>query len=174
MKGLVERVLQFSRLDADSNAHWMRMKHVNLVAVVQAVVDRFRNDVPYQVPITFESSCESVIVRADASAIEQAMLNLLENAVRYGDDDNEVHVRVEHTNRHVVISVRDRGIGIHSADVPYIFEKFYRGQSGDRGRPGFGLGLSLVQAIARAHGGRATVDTEYKVGSVFTVVLPVG
>jgi signal transduction histidine kinase len=57
--------------------------------------------------------------------------------------------------------------------LPHIFDKFYRGRTGGDGRPGFGLGLALVDSIARAHGGRATVQTRHNHGSEFTVVIPV-
>jgi signal transduction histidine kinase len=111
-------------------------------------------------------------VRGDASAIEQAVVNLLENAVKYGGDRNTVQVRVERNGARVTISVRDRGLGIHSSDLPYVFDKFYRGRTGDHGRSGFGLGLALVRSVARAHGGVATVHTEYNNGSEFIIVLP--
>lgn len=160
MKALVERVLHFSRLDANSHTYWMQTERLNLVPLVQTVVDRFTIEARQKVPITFESPSATVVARADASAIEQAVLNLLENAVKYGDERNRVCVRVEQVADEASIAVRDHGMGIHRSDLPYIFEKFYRGRTGNRGRPGFGLGLALVKAIARAHRGRATVESD--------------
>jgi signal transduction histidine kinase len=125
-----------------------------------------------QVPIEFASEVPAAMARADASAIEQAVVNLLENAVKYGGDQNQVQVHVQQIGGRATIAVRDQGLGIHSSDLPYVFDKFYRGRTGDRGRPGFGLGLALVRSVARAHGGDATVRTEYSKGSEFSIVLP--
>jgi len=170
MTALIERILHFSRLDSDPEAY--RMEPVNLVPLVGAVVDRFKTGDRQQIPVAFAPASAAVVVRADAHAIEQVVANLLENAVKYGDERNSVEVSVARSNGSAAISVRDHGIGIHHDDLPYIFDKFYRGRTGDQGRPGFGLGLALVQSIARAHGGRATVRTEYNAGSEFTLIIP--
>ncbi|MGH9346703.1 MAG: sensor histidine kinase [Vicinamibacterales bacterium] len=171
MTSLVERILHFSRLDAGPDIY--RMEPVDLVPLVESVITRFTID-GHQgpVPITFERGTDRVMARADASAIEQMVVNLLENAIKYGDERNRVSVRVAQSNGHAAISVRDRGFGIHASDVAHIFDKFYRGRTGGDGRPGFGLGLALVDAIARAHGGRALVETRYRQGSEFTVMIP--
>jgi signal transduction histidine kinase len=139
---------------------------------VADVVGHFRRDSQGRVQITFESASGTLMARADASAIEVALVNLLENATKYGDEDNRVSVRLAQSNGHAAISVRDQGVGVHSSDLPHIFDKFYRGRTGGDGRPGFGLGLALVDSIARAHGGRATVETRYNEGSEFTVLIP--
>lgn len=171
MTSLVERILQFARVDADSTV--FRMEPLNLVPLVHAVVDRFTADNHQpRVPITFERGREVVMARVDAGAIEQVMVNLLDNAVKYGDEHNAIAVTVSQSNGYAAISVRDRGFGVHAADVPHIFNKFYRGQAGGEGRPGFGLGLALVDSVARAHGGRATVQTVFNRGSEFVVMLP--
>lgn len=168
---LVERILEFSRVEAGPNVY--RMEPINLVSLVRAVVDRFRTESQQdKIPITFESSREVVIARADANAIEQAILNLLDNAIKYGDEQNRVTVAIAQSNGYAAISVRDEGFGIHSGDLPHIFGKFYRGRTGGDGRPGFGLGLAVVDSVARAHGGRATVQTASSRGSEFTLLLP--
>jgi nitrogen-specific signal transduction histidine kinase len=171
MTGLVERILQFSRVEAGPKAY--RMASLNLVPIVEDVVDQFRTESQSRVPIVFERGSAVLMARADAAALEVALVNLLENAVKFGDDRNRVTVRVARSDGHAAISVRDQGVGIHSTDLPHIFDKFYRGRNGGEGRPGFGLGLALVDSIARAHGGRATVQTSYHDGSEFTVVIPV-
>jgi signal transduction histidine kinase len=171
MTGLVERILEFSRAEAGRNVY--RMEPLNLVPLVEGVVGHFSTESQGRVLITFESASSMLMARADAAAIEVALVNLLENAVKYGDEHNRVSVRVAQSNGHAAISVRDQGVGVHSSDVPHIFDKFYRGRTGGDGRPGFGLGLALVDSIARAHGGRATVQTSHKTGSEFTVFIPV-
>jgi signal transduction histidine kinase len=171
MTTLVERILQFARVEAGPTVY--RMEPLNVVPLVHAVVDRFRADNQARVPIAFESSRDVVMARVDANAIEQAVVNLLDNAVKYGDDHNAITVAVRQSNGYAAISVRDEGFGIHSSDVPHVFNKFYRGRTGGDGRPGFGLGLAVVDSVARAHGGRATLETIYKRGSEFNILLPV-
>lgn len=171
MTTLVERVLQFARVDAGPNV--FRLEPLNLVPLVHAVVDRFSADNHQtRVPISFESASNVIMAGVDASAVEQLVVNLLDNAVKYGDEHNAIAVAVAQSNGYAAISVRDRGFGIHNADVPHIFNKFYRGRTGGHGRPGFGLGLALVDSVARAHGGRATVQTIFNRGSEFVVMLP--
>jgi signal transduction histidine kinase len=171
MTSLVERILEFSRAQAGPSAY--RMEPLNLVPLVEDVVSHFRTDSQGRVPIAFDSPVNTLMARVDGSAIEVALVNLLENAMKYGDEHNEVSVRIAPSKDHAAISVRDRGVGVHSSDLPHIFDKFYRGRTGGDGRPGFGLGLALVDSIARAHGGRATVETGHDKGSEFTMLIPV-
>jgi nitrogen-specific signal transduction histidine kinase len=167
----VERILHFFRLEGTTRP--LRRERVDLVRLVAATVDRFRaQGQARQVPIGFETDTRSLFVEGDAEAIEQVVVNLLENALKYGDDRNDVLVRLEAAGTRARLSVRDHGMGIHPGDLAHIFEKFYRGQNGDRGRKGFGLGLALVASIVRAHEGRVTVETENGSGSTFRIELP--
>ena len=95
-----------------------------------------------------------MLVDGDPVALEHVILNLLENAVKYGPDaGNEVRVGVRTAGRQAVVTVADRGAGIARADLPHIFEKFYRGRVDGPTRRGFGLGLAIVRAAIDAHGG---------------------
>jgi two-component system phosphate regulon sensor histidine kinase PhoR len=172
MTRLVDRILQFARMESGTDIH--RMEPVDLVPLVQTTVTDFALEgLQARVPISFDPQSDVIMARADPVAIEEAVANLLENAMKYGDDHNEVHVSVQRRDGEALVSVRDRGIGVHTSDLPYIFDKFYRGRRGaDHGRRGFGLGLALVRSIARAHGGRVTVSTTYNSGSTFTLVIP--
>ena len=115
----------------------------------------------------------AVLVDGDPVALEHVILNLLENAVKYGrDPGNEVRVDVRAAGRQAVVTVADRGAGIARADLPHIFEKFYRGRVDAPTRRGFGLGLAIVRAAIDAHGGTVRVSSEPGRGSVFTVSLP--
>ena len=114
-----------------------------------------------------------VHVDGDPVALEHVILNLLENAVKYGSDTgNEVRVGVRAAGKQAVVTVADRGAGIARADLPHIFEKFYRGRVEGPTRRGFGLGLAIVRAAIDAHGGTVAVSSEPGRGSVFTVSLP--
>jgi signal transduction histidine kinase len=116
-------------------------------------------------------------VMGDAAALRSAIQNLIANAVKYGGADRWVGVRAEHLagrRPEICITVSDHGAGIPAADLPHIFEPFYRGSEAVAGQVhGNGLGLSLVRRIALAHGGRVAVSSKPHVGTTFTLTLPV-
>src|SRR5262249_49188502 len=112
-------------------------------------------------------------VMADADALQQAILNLLANAMKYSGDAREIDLCLAHSDKEGVIRVIDRGIGIPAEDQPKIFEKFYRVRSAYSDRiAGTGLGLTLVTHIVKAHGGRLQVASELSAGSTFSIYLP--
>jgi signal transduction histidine kinase len=116
-------------------------------------------------------------VIGDAAALRSAIQNLLANAVKYGGADRWVGVRAEPLagrRPEICITVSDHGAGIPAADLPHIFEPFYRGSDAVAGQVhGNGLGLSLVRRIVIAHGGRVAVSSKPNAGTTFTLTLPV-
>jgi signal transduction histidine kinase len=111
-------------------------------------------------------------VAADPSALRTMFENLVANAVKYGGDGGRVVVRARNGDS-VKVSISDRGPGIAQADLPHIFEPFYRGEHSDDGRiAGSGLGLSLVKRIAEALGGGVAVTSSAGSGTTFTITLP--
>jgi signal transduction histidine kinase len=110
-------------------------------------------------------------VRFDAPAISQALLNLLDNAVKYSGPSKHIGVRIAVHDGQVAVEVEDHGVGIASSEQDRVFDRFYRVQNGS-GRGGYGLGLFLVRRIMEAHGGRAEVDSEPGRGSRFRLILP--
>jgi two-component system OmpR family sensor kinase len=114
-----------------------------------------------------------VMVRGDADLLRQLLLNLVENAVRYTPEGGHVTVALARDGPWAVISVADSGPGIRDADLPHIFERFYRGAAARQVPGGMGLGLALVRWIATAHGGEVTATNRPAAGAVLTVRLPV-
>jgi signal transduction histidine kinase len=117
-------------------------------------------------------------VNGDGAALRSAIENLVGNAVKYAADGSWIGLRAGvvsgRQGRWLEVTVEDRGPGIADADLPHVFEAFYRGRGRAGGAlPGSGLGLTLVRNIARAHGGRVTVDTTVAKGTAFTIALPV-
>jgi len=109
----------------------------------------------------------------DRDAIEQAILNLLANAMKYSGDSRSIELRLRSQDGTALIEVADHGIGIEPAEHARIFERFYRVPGPETDRiPGTGLGLTLVQHIAQAHDGRVTVKSAPGEGSTFSLVLP--
>jgi len=112
-------------------------------------------------------------VRADADALQQAILNLLTNAMKYSGESREIDLRLRRENGDALIEVTDRGVGIAVEEQERIFEKFYRAPTPENGLiPGAGLGLALAEHIAAAHGGRVAVRSAPGQGSTFTIRLP--
>lgn len=166
---LVEQVLRFSRIEAGAGVYEFR--RVDLVNIARTAVDRF---VPVRRggQVRFESPDNDLVISADPLAIDEVLANLLENAVKYSDGDVDVVVRVARVGREAVVSVRDHGTGIAEADLPHVFDKFYRGSNGAGSSRGFGLGLAIVHEIVRAHRGRVDVESVPNRGSEFRVFLP--
>jgi two-component system phosphate regulon sensor histidine kinase PhoR len=104
--------------------------------------------------------------------MDQLISNLLTNAIDYNRPGGDVHISTSTCGESAVLSVRDSGIGIAQADIPRIFERFYRVDAERGGEGHAGLGLAICQAIVEAHGGTIEVNSAVKKGTTFTVRLP--
>jgi signal transduction histidine kinase len=139
--------------------------------VIQEVLELY-HEVAEDKDIALACTCEQVIwVRADRMRLRQIIANLLDNAIKYTLKGGRVELRASQQQRHVVLAVQDTGMGIPSHDLPYIWERLYRGDQ-SRSQRGLGLGLSLVSAIVKAHQGSIDVASTPGNGSVFTLRLP--
>jgi signal transduction histidine kinase len=116
-----------------------------------------------------DGPCEAEV---DPSRIQQALANLLDNAVKYTGEHGRVSVECSSSNETVWVKIKDDGVGIPVAEQPRIWDRLYRGDK-SRGQRGLGLGLSLVKAVVEAHGGRVSVQSTEGAGAEFTVSLPV-
>ncbi len=127
-----------------------------------------------QIALTFDMEYPSPIyVHADKEKIQQVISNLLVNSIKYGHTNGTTEVSVENLIKNkVIVRVTDNGIGIPKANLPRLFERFYRvDQSGSRKEGGSGLGLSIVKHIIEAHGEKIYVESEIDVGSEFSFTL---
>jgi signal transduction histidine kinase len=111
-----------------------------------------------------------VRITADSERLHQVLLNLVDNAVKYTPPGGCVAVRVERAARGARIAVQDSGPGIADADLPHLFDRFYRAESGRRG--GAGLGLAIARAIVAAHGGHISAANSPRGGAIFSVEIP--
>jgi signal transduction histidine kinase len=168
---LVEGILRFSRVERGDKVY--SFEEGDLTPVVARVVDDYREYVErsgFHLKRTF-AEC-GPIVRFDPAALSQAIVNLLDNAVKYSGESREIAVRLAAHEGSVTVEVEDQGIGIAASEREKIFERFYRSGNG-AGKGGSGIGLYLVRHIMEAHGGRAEVDSEPGRGSRFRLVFPV-
>jgi len=169
---LLNNVLDFSRIERGQKTY--RLEPAPLGDVVQAAVRTIQYPLAQQGFALKLTVCEGIpTVAVDRDAIQQAILNLLTNAMKYSGEHREIGVRVSAENGTAVIQVSDRGIGIPEKEQSLIFEKFYRVPSPEnREIPGTGLGLPLVAHIAEGHGGTVQVKSRPGEGSTFSILLP--
>jgi len=127
----------------------------------------------FEISLQIEEAVEEQLW--DRDAVSRAVLNLIDNAVKYCGDTKFLGITLRQSPEHVIIDVQDRGIGIAAADLPRIFDPYYRAQFSDtQTRRGAGLGLTLVQQIMVSHGGRVEAESTPGIGSTFRLLFPRG
>ncbi|XVV13757.1 HAMP domain-containing sensor histidine kinase [Actinoplanes sp. CA-131856] len=141
---------------------------LDLADVVVAAATRARSRMP---DIEVALDVTSLRVSGRAAGLQRAVLNLIDNAGKWSPADQPVQVRLFAEGASAVLEVDDAGPGIDAADVPRVFDRFYRSDSA-RALPGSGLGLSIVQRVVEAHGGRTTIARSARGGALLRVALP--
>jgi signal transduction histidine kinase len=170
LSALVQRILEYSRLQQQRGFEFER---VDLGVLVRETVAAFESSLAaQQFKCEIDEAGQDLQIEADPAAIEQALVNLLDNAVKFSGPSRPIVVRLRGATGAAIIEVADRGIGIDARDHQRIFERFYRGGASAAHREGFGLGLSIVQELVHAHRGRIEVDSMPGEGSTFRIVLP--
>jgi two-component system sensor histidine kinase SenX3 len=125
------------------------------------------------IPLRTEAIDPGLLVSCDPTQLVSAITNLLDNAVKYSEEGQEIEVSVVSEDGQVALRVRDHGIGIPSKDLERVFERFYRvDRARSRATGGTGLGLSIVRHVAEAHGGDVTVESTEGEGSTFRLTIP--
>ncbi len=169
LSALVQRILEFSRLQQQRG---FEFEDVDLNSLTRETVAAFEQSLSDpQFVFEVEEQAPSVTTLADPAAIEQILVNLLDNAVKYSTLVKHIVVRVRATSSQAIIEVVDRGIGIGKADHRRIFEKFYRGPGATLHRNGFGLGLPIALELAHAHRGVIEVESAPGQGATFRIIL---
>jgi two-component system sensor histidine kinase BaeS len=145
----------------------------DFAALLQRIVTNFQGDFRRkQVELVFDASPATIL--ADVDKMSQVFINLIANALRYTPAGGQVTVRSKVHNQAVEVVVSDTGIGISEADLPHVFERFYRAdKSRTRQTGGSGIGLTIVKSIVEAHQGEVTVQSKPGQGSQFMVTIPI-
>ncbi len=172
MNQLVTSLLDLGRIDAGVD---LNLEMVPVQEIVDRVVGALQLQASQkQVVISSDISQHAIpLIEADYALLQQALHNLVENAVIYTEPRGKISVRVEPDKDQMVFTVVDTGIGIAPVDLPRIFEKFYRGgQKEAKKRQGTGLGLAIVKSIADRHKGRVWVESQLGKGSAFHLAIP--
>jgi len=172
LQRLVETLLNFGRMEAGAERYrFIDLDVARLVREVVRDIESQAHDSGKLVAITHPNT--EVRVRADESALAVALRNLIDNAIKYSPDQPTVWVQCRKENGRAAISVVDHGVGIPPSEQQAIFRKFVRGRAAiDANVKGTGVGLSMVQQIALAHGGEIRLESEPGRGSTFTLLLP--
>ena len=170
---LIENILDFSRMEAGLRPY--RAEAADLGDVTRDVVARLHSQFEqgrFNVVTHVEPGLPAVDL--DTGAVQQAIENVLANAMKYSRENRDIEVNVARQDGDVAVRVTDHGIGIAKRDLPLVFRKFYRVESGLGGGPqGCGLGLAIVDHTMRGHGGSVGVQSEPGRGSTFTLAFPI-
>ncbi|MFK7987775.1 MAG: sensor histidine kinase [Sandaracinaceae bacterium] len=171
LSALIENVLDFSAIERGKQRYEMRQGEVS--EVVLRAVDTFRFRLEREgLELTLNTVGDVPPVYLDEQAILLAVMNLLDNAVKYGGEGGQVEVTLERGRRHVYVRVRDHGEGIPEGEHRRVFDRFYRVRR-EAGTRGSGIGLSLVKRIIEAHGGKAWAENASDGGAIVSFSLPI-
>ena len=169
MRRLIESLLELARFDAGQEVLQRRTLDLAQTAadcleMVQPLATERR--------VKLLSQLQPVSVTGDAGRLAQVVTNLLTNAIQFNRPEGEVHLRLASQAGLAVLEISDTGHGIAPADLPHVFERFYRADTSRTGAGNSGLGLAICQAIVQAHGGTIEVSSVEKNGAKFIVRLP--
>ena len=169
MRRLTESLLDLARLDAGEEP--MRRAPFDLARVARESLD-FLGPLAAERGVALVAELPPAPCRGDAERIGQVVTNLVKNAIDFNRPGGEVRLAARTTPEEAVLTVADTGAGIAPADLPHVFDRFYRADRARSGGERVGLGLAIVKAIVDAHSGAVTVESEPGAGSTFTLRLP--
>jgi signal transduction histidine kinase/DNA-binding response OmpR family regulator len=171
MNELVQNMVQLAQMDLNAA---QKPEPVELCTLLSVVADEFtpqanaKRQTLQLNPLTFPAH-----VNGDALQLKQLFRNLIGNAIKYTPEDGIVTVSTTVETKNIQVEVQDTGFGIPAADLPFIFDRFYRVRNGKHNEvEGNGLGLAIVKSIVERHGGQISVESEPGKGSRFTFTLP--
>lgn len=171
---IIDDLMQLACLERGGQMDRAQLRAIDIKALLSTAVQLCQPQAEEK-QIAVEVTCpEGLVARMDGPLVEQAVVNLLDNAIKYSPGNSRVTVWAEASERQIRIYFKDQGIGIARKHLPRLFERFYRvDKARSRRVGGTGLGLAIVKHIVQAHGGQVTVESEQGQGSVFTITIPV-
>ncbi len=173
LNSIIEDLLSLASLEGDEAQSTISFDNKKVRKVIKGAIQVCQPTAKSK-NITIEVDCpDDVRWRMNAPLFEQALVNLIENSIKYSPENTTVSINCEEKPEEFVVSVRDQGIGIANEHLSRIFERFYRvDKARSRKMGGTGLGLAIVKHIANVHGGHVEVDSKAGKGSVFSIHIP--
>jgi two-component system phosphate regulon sensor histidine kinase PhoR len=172
LKAIIADLLSLSRIEQEAESASLGLTEADLAALIRGAVSAATGEDPNLGSRIAVDCPPGLRVAANAPLLEQALVNLIDNALKYSEPATPVTITARQENDGVFIAVKDRGRGISAAHLPRLFERFYRvDKARSRKLGGTGLGLAIVKHIVQAHGGEVRVASTPDQGSTFTIVL---
>lgn len=173
LNAIIEDLLSLSRIEQEAERGEIQLAEENLKIVFETAIRDFEKRAEERnIKVTLNCG-DDIRVKANTRLLEQAVGNLLDNAIKYSEPGSAVEVEVVKNENEVAIEVSDHGCGIAPEHLPRLFERFYRvDRARSREMGGTGLGLAIVKHITQAHGGYVAVESTIGKGSTFTIHLP--
>jgi len=170
---IVDDLLQLSRIEKEKEENLIQLTKTAVKNIITSSIKICKTETEakqIEIHFTCDDSLEAMI---EPVLFEQALVNLIDNAVKYSSEKGKIQINAVKTGSGVFFSIQDNGIGISKKHLPRLFERFYRvDKARSREQGGTGLGLAIVKHIVQAHGGHVTVDSTPGKGSTFTIHLP--
>ena len=173
LHAIIEDLLNLSRLEQENDNNLIKLEERQINSVLRTAVSICMERAAKK-NIQIEFSCDKEITaKIDLTLLEQAVVNLIDNAVKYSNIDSTIHVKAFSTDTETIICVKDHGIGISKKHFDRLFERFYRvDKSRSRKLGGTGLGLAIVKHIVKVHKGHVIIKSMPEKGSTFMIHLP--
>ncbi len=169
MSTLINDMLDFTRLNMKTDRYPMeRFDLSESVASLCTDMSLIREN---NIELSYDNIEKDIIYKGNKTLINQALMNLISNAYRYGKENGHILVSLKRTEGSIIINVQDDGIGIAEDEQEKVFRRFYQGDNSRSGL-GTGLGLSMADEIVRYHGGRILLESKKNQGSTFQIILP--
>jgi two-component system sensor histidine kinase ResE len=171
MVELVDNMLDLAKMDLGTEP---KLETIHLTGLLREIADEFQPQAQAKSQLlTLAKSRNGLTVQADLLQLRQAIRNLVNNAIKYTPNGGTITLSLEPQTDTAKISIQDTGYGIPSADLPFIFDRFYRSQNQEtKDIQGNGLGLAIVKSIIERHGGQVSVESKLGIGSCFVLTLP--
>ncbi len=157
--------------EAESSSMKMKKETINISDLIEGIKDLFQYTAEDKGIHLYTEAPPSVFVSGDVTRLSQALSNLVDNAIKYSKEGTEVSISAEQQQGQVFIKVKDQGCGINPKDQGRIWDRLYRADQ-SRSTHGLGIGLSVVKAIIKAHGGAVSLSSSGPQGSTFVITLP--
>jgi len=170
---LVSNVLNFSKIEEGRKEYEFRVTDT-AEWITQTVNDYRKAGIQKEIDIHLHVAENIPPLKMDPDALSQSVYNLLDNAVKFSDENTRIDVSLASSKQQVTLKIADQGIGIDREDLRYIFDKFYQGKNAlKKSVQGTGLGLTLVKHTVEAHGGKISIESNVGKGTTFTFRIPV-